>query len=85
MRQRSPFFKFRPIYPSSAAFGNPKGNADTERAIRTMKEELPWLREWEDEHEAAQEAGRWVERFNEILSNVVDGRMIRRRPSAVFD
>jgi hypothetical protein len=50
-----------------------------------MKEELPWLREWEDEHEAAQEAGRWVERFNEILSNVVDGRMIRRRPSAVFD
>ena len=47
------------------SYGNPKGNADTERAIRTMKEELLWLREWEDEHEVAQELGRWVERFNE--------------------
>ena len=30
-----------------------------------MKEELLWLREWEDEHEVAQEVGRWVKRFNE--------------------
>lgn len=47
------------------SYGNPKGNADTERAIRTMKEELLWLREWEDEQEVAQEVGRWVEDFNE--------------------
>ena len=25
---------------------NPKGNADTERLMRTLKEELLWLREW---------------------------------------
>ena len=28
------------------SYNNPKGNADTERAIRTMKEELLWIREW---------------------------------------
>ncbi len=53
------------IRQAFTSYGNPKGNADTERAIRTMKEELLWLREWEDEHEVAQEVGRWVERFNE--------------------
>lgn len=28
------------------SYANPKGNADTERVIRTIKEELRWLREW---------------------------------------
>jgi len=28
------------------SYNNPKGNADTERMIRTLKEELFWLREW---------------------------------------
>jgi len=27
------------------SYGNPKGNADTERVFRTMKEELLWLHE----------------------------------------
>ena len=53
------------IRQAFTSYGNPKGNADTKRAIRTMKEELLWLREWEDEHEVVQEVGRWVERFNE--------------------
>ena len=33
------------------SYNNSKGNADTERMIRTMKEELFWLREWEGERE----------------------------------
>lgn len=53
------------IRQAFTSYGNPKGNADTERAIRTMKEELLWLREWEDEQEVAQEVGRCVEDFNE--------------------
>jgi len=28
------------------SYSNPKGNADTERFLRTLKEELVWLREW---------------------------------------
>lgn len=53
------------IRQAFTSYNNPKGNADTERAIRTMKEELLWLREWEDEHEVAREVGRWVGQFNE--------------------
>ena len=39
------------------SYNNPKGNADTERMIRTMKEELFWLREWEHERELSLELG----------------------------
>jgi len=42
----------------------PKGNTDTERMIRTMKEELFWLREWESEKELSLEFGKWVEYYN---------------------
>jgi putative transposase len=28
------------------SYNNPQGNADTERVIRTLKEECLWLKEW---------------------------------------
>jgi len=46
------------------SYNNPKGNADTERMIRTMKEELFWLREWENERELSLELNKWVEYYN---------------------
>jgi putative transposase len=46
------------------SYNNPKGNADTERMIRTMKEELFWLREWENERELSQELNKWIEYYN---------------------
>ncbi len=46
------------------SYNNPKGNADTERMIRTMKEELFWLREWENERELSLELDKWVEYYN---------------------
>jgi len=46
------------------SYNNPKGNADTERMIRTMKEELFWLREWENERELNNELDKWVEYYN---------------------
>jgi len=48
------------------SYNNPKGNADTERMIRTMKEELFWLREWENEKELTQELDKWVEYYNKM-------------------
>ncbi len=48
------------------SYNNPKGNADTERMIRTMKEELFWLREWNNERELSQELDKWVEYYNRI-------------------
>lgn len=48
-----------------APVGRPTGNAVVERVIRTLKEEVVWLRDWEsaDELRAAIEA--WVVRYNE--------------------
>jgi len=46
------------------SYNNPKGNADTERMIRTMKEELFWLREWENERELSLELDKWIEYYN---------------------
>jgi len=48
-----------------APVGRPTGNAVAERVIRTLKEEVVWLRDWDsiDELRAALEA--WVKRYNE--------------------
>ncbi len=46
------------------SYNNPKGNADTERMIRTMKEELFWLREWKGEAELSKELDKWVDYYN---------------------
>src|SRR4029453_424651 len=34
------------IRQAFTSYNNPKGNADTERFLRTLKEELVWLHEW---------------------------------------
>lgn len=53
------------IRQAFTSYGNPKGNADTERLIRTLKEELVWLREWKSVDELAQAVEAFVEEFNE--------------------
>ncbi len=52
------------IKQAFTAYANPKGNADTERLIRTIKEELCWLREWSSVEELAVEMEKFVEYFN---------------------
>jgi transposase InsO family protein len=34
------------IRQAFTGYSNPKGNADTKRFLRTLKEDLVWLREW---------------------------------------
>ena len=43
------------------SYDNPKGNADTERVMRTLKEELLWLEEFESLEEARQKISSWIE------------------------
>ena len=52
------------VWQVFTSYNNPKGNADTERMIRTIKEELFWLREWESESELSLELYKWVEYYN---------------------
>lgn len=52
------------IHQVYTSYSNPKGNADTERMVRTMKEELLWLREWKDEYELSKELAGWIGYYN---------------------
>jgi putative transposase len=52
------------ITQAFTSYNNPKGNADTERAFRTMKEELIWLREWTSPFELADALGKWIVYYN---------------------
>jgi transposase InsO family protein len=46
------------------AYNNPKGNANTERLIRTIKEELIWVNEFKSLEEVETKLKRWVEDYN---------------------
>jgi len=43
------------------SYDNPKGNADTGRVMRTIKEELLWLNEFSSFEEAKASVAKWVE------------------------
>ena len=47
-----------------ASYNNPKGNADTERVMRTMKEDLVWPREWDNIYEFKDALKNWIENYN---------------------
>jgi transposase InsO family protein len=42
------------------SYDNPKGNADTERLMRTIKEELLWLREFRSLEAAREAIAQWI-------------------------
>ena len=49
------------------SYNNPKGNAETERMIPTIKEEVLWLEEFTSFSEAKEKIGPWIEQdYNEL-------------------
>jgi transposase InsO family protein len=52
------------IQQAFTSYNNPKGNADTERSIRTLKEECLWLREWSSPFAVGEALATWFESFN---------------------
>lgn len=47
------------------SYNNPKGNADTERVIRTIKEDLIWPRDWLSFQQLENALNHWVKDYNE--------------------
>ncbi len=47
-----------------ASYNNPKGNADTERVIRTIKEDFVWIKEFSSPFEFTEDFKKWVENYN---------------------
>lgn len=43
------------------SYDYPKGNVETERMLRTIKEEIIWLNEFSSLEEAKQGIGQWIE------------------------
>jgi len=52
------------ITQAFTSYNNPKGNADTERLMRMLTEELVWLRERPSAHELEGALAAWVESYN---------------------
>ena len=46
------------------SWNNPKGNADTERVMRTIKEDLVWPREWDFPFELERALKQWIQNYN---------------------
>lgn len=46
------------------SYNNPKGNADTERVIRTLKEDLIWPRHWTSYQQLHDALAHWVTQYN---------------------
>ena len=46
------------------SYNNPKGNADTERFMRTMKEEIVWTEEWNDPTLFSKRFKEWIHYYN---------------------
>jgi transposase InsO family protein len=53
------------IHQAFTSYNNPKGNADTEQVIRTLKEECLWLRDRTCPFELIQALEAWVADYNE--------------------
>ena len=47
-----------------ASYNNPKGNADTERVMRTIKEDFVWIREFSTPIEFIEQFKQWAEDYN---------------------
>lgn len=47
-----------------ASYSNPKGNADTERVMRTIKEEFVWINDFKSALDFTEGFKKWVETYN---------------------
>lgn len=53
------------IHQIFASYSNPKGNVDTERVIRTIKEDLVWIKEFDSVAEFEAALKQWQKAYNE--------------------
>ncbi|WP_032113167.1 integrase core domain-containing protein [Candidatus Paracaedibacter symbiosus] len=52
------------LHQAFTSYNNPKGNADTERFMRTLKEEFVWLKEWTSPTAFIDKLNQWIEHYN---------------------
>ncbi|WP_243438497.1 IS3 family transposase [Fundidesulfovibrio soli] len=67
------------INQAFTSYSNPKGNADTERFMRTLKEELVWINEFTSPGAFLESLDRWIDGYN---ANYLHSTLGYRSPEA---
>jgi putative transposase len=67
------------------SYDNPKGNADTERLIRTLKEDLIWPREWLSVEQLGKALAWWIGNYNEDYPHSAIGYQTPQQFEASFE
>ena len=65
MHGQRPKERYRPLRQIQIFFLQPKGNADTERVIRTIKEDLVWIKEFDSIAKFEAALKQWQKAYNE--------------------
>lgn len=73
------------VHQAFTSYNNPKGNADTERMMRTLKEELIWLREWSTVSEVTAELDKWIDSYNETYLHSALGYRTPNRAEKAYN
>lgn len=66
-------------------WSNPKGNSDTERVMRTLKEDLVWTYDWDNPFSFAEELHRWIDRYNSDYPHQSLNNMTPQQYCAAFN
>jgi transposase InsO family protein len=67
------------------SYDNPKGNADTERVIRTIKEDLVWPREWLTVEQLRVALDWWISQYNDDYPHSAIGYQTPHQFEASFE
>ena len=67
------------------SYDNPKGNADTERVIRTIKEDLVWPREWLTVEQLRVALDGWISQYNDDYPHSAIGYQTPHQFEASFE
>ncbi len=54
------------IEQAFTSYNNPKGNANTERVIRSIKEDCIWINEWDSLDQAKYTIEKWINDYNHL-------------------
>lgn len=65
-------------------WSNPKGNSDTERVMRTIKEDLVWPYEWDNPFEFEIALNKWIDDYNndfphQSLNNMTPNQFFKKQ------
>ena len=71
-------------------WSNPKGNADTERVMRTLKEDIVWTNDWDNPFEFEKALEKWINDYNtdlphQALNNLTPEQFRQKHEEQIYE